>query len=94
MVFGDRDAVKAALDARDGLIPNFLSNSDMMNEMAAVDSKAVWSLLDQKGDAAGDEERDGRSGSAGRLRHGPEPDEELAVHDGFCERRALQPWRW
>jgi len=49
MVFGDRDAVKAALDARDGVAPNFLQNSDMLTEMAQVDSKAVWSLLDQKG---------------------------------------------
>ncbi len=49
MVFGDKDAVKASLDARDGMTPNFLSNSDMVNEMAAVDSRAVWSLLDQKG---------------------------------------------
>ena len=29
-----------------------LSNSDMMNEMAAVDQRAVWSLLDQKGTQA------------------------------------------
>ena len=49
MVFGDRDAVKASLDARDSITPNFLQNSDMVNEMTAVDSKAVWSLLDQKG---------------------------------------------
>jgi hypothetical protein len=49
MVFGERDAVKAALDARDGLQSNFLQNSDMMNEMTSVDSQAVWSLLDQKG---------------------------------------------
>jgi hypothetical protein len=49
MVFGDRDAVKSALDARDGLQPNFLQNSDMMSDMAAVDSRPVWSLLDQKG---------------------------------------------
>ena len=49
MVFGDRDAVKAALDARDGLAPNFLQNGDMMSEMAVVDSRPVWSLLDQKG---------------------------------------------
>jgi hypothetical protein len=49
MVFGDRDAVTAAIDARDGIIPDFLSNGDMVNEMAAVDSKAVWSLLDSKG---------------------------------------------
>ena len=49
MVFGDKDAVKAALDARDGLIPNFLSDSDLVNDMVAVDSHAVWSLLDPKG---------------------------------------------
>jgi hypothetical protein len=49
MVFGDRDSVTAAIDARDGITPDFLSNSDMVNEMAAVDSKAVWSLLDSKG---------------------------------------------
>ena len=52
MVFGDRDAVRAALDARDGLTPNLLSNSDMMSEMAVVDQRAVWSLLDQKGTQA------------------------------------------
>ena len=49
MVFGERDAVKAALDARDGVAPNFLQNGDMVTEMGQVDSKAVWSLLDQKG---------------------------------------------
>jgi hypothetical protein len=49
MVFGDKESVKAALDARDGIAPDFLSNSDMVNEMTAVDSRAVWSLLDQKG---------------------------------------------
>ncbi|MDE3104908.1 MAG: hypothetical protein KGK08_07015 [Acidobacteriota bacterium] len=49
MVFGDREAVKAALDARDGLTQSLLANGDMMNEMNAVDSRAIWSLLDQKG---------------------------------------------
>jgi hypothetical protein len=49
MVFGDRVAVKAALDARDGIISNFLSNGEMVNEMAAVDQRAIWSLLDAKG---------------------------------------------
>ena len=49
MVFGDREAVRSAIDARDGLAPNLLSNGDMMSEMAAVDKSAVWSLLDQKG---------------------------------------------
>lgn len=49
MVFGDKEAVKIALDARDGIISNLLSNSDMINDMVAVDQKAVWSLLDAKG---------------------------------------------
>lgn len=49
MVFGDRAAVKAALDARDGITSNFLSNGDMVNEMASVDQRAIWSLLDAKG---------------------------------------------
>ena len=49
MVFGDKAAVKASLDARDGVTSNFMQNSDMVNEMQAVDSKAVWSLLDQAG---------------------------------------------
>jgi hypothetical protein len=49
MIFGDREAVKTALDARDGLTPNFLQNGEMMNDMAIVDSRPVWSLLDQKG---------------------------------------------
>lgn len=49
MIFGDRETVHEALDARDGLTPNFLQNSEMMNEMTAVDARPVWSLLDQKG---------------------------------------------
>jgi hypothetical protein len=49
MIFGDKDAVKAALDARDGLTPNFLQNGEMMGAMNNVDSRPVWSLLDQAG---------------------------------------------
>jgi hypothetical protein len=49
MVFGDKDSVKEAMDARDGMVPDFLTNGDMVNEMGVVDSKAVWSLLDAKG---------------------------------------------
>jgi hypothetical protein len=49
MVFGDKDAVKEAMDARDGITSNFLANGDMVNEMGVVDTKAVWSLLDAKG---------------------------------------------
>ena len=49
MVFGDKESVKEAMDARDGMVPDFLTNGDMVNEMGIVDSKAVWSLLDAKG---------------------------------------------
>lgn len=49
MVFGDRAAVKTALDARDGITPNFLSNGEMVNDMKSVDQRAIWSLLDAKG---------------------------------------------
>jgi hypothetical protein len=49
MVFGDEDAVLKALDARDGLIPNLLTNGPMMDAMKAVDSEPLWSILDQKG---------------------------------------------
>jgi hypothetical protein len=49
MIFGEKKSVDAALDAYDGLTQNFLANGDMVNEMGAVDSKAVWSLLDAKG---------------------------------------------
>jgi len=52
MVFGDKVAIEAAVDARDGLKPNILNNGDMVNEMLAVDSHAVWSLLDAKGTQA------------------------------------------
>jgi hypothetical protein len=52
MVFGDKIAVTAALDARDGLRTNFLTNNDLVGEMIAVDNHAVWSLLDAKGTQA------------------------------------------
>ncbi len=49
MVFGDEDAVNKALDARDGLAPNLLTNGTMMDAMKSVDSEPLWSILDQKG---------------------------------------------
>jgi hypothetical protein len=48
MVFGDKDSINAALDARDGMVPNFMT-SELANEMGSVESHAVWSLLDAKG---------------------------------------------
>ncbi len=49
MVFGDKNAVTAAVNSRDGISPNFLTDSDLVNNMVAVDSHAIWSLLDAKG---------------------------------------------
>jgi hypothetical protein len=49
MVFGDKDAIKAAVDSRDGLSPNFLTDSDLVSQMGAVDNHTIWSLLDAKG---------------------------------------------
>lgn len=49
MVFGDMHAITAALDSRDGMRANFLTNSDLVNEMIAIDNHAVWSILDAKG---------------------------------------------
>ena len=49
MVFGDKDAIKAAVDSRDGMAPNFLTDSELVGDMVAVDSHAIWSLLDAKG---------------------------------------------
>jgi hypothetical protein len=49
MVFGSTDALKPALDARDGLASNLLTNQEMLSQMGGVDSQPLWSILDQKG---------------------------------------------
>jgi hypothetical protein len=49
MVFGEKEAVEKALDARDGIVPSMLSNNSMMSAMQSVDSNPLWSVLDQKG---------------------------------------------
>jgi hypothetical protein len=49
MVFGDKDAINAALDSRDGISPSFMTDSDLVGDMGSVDGHAVWSLLDAKG---------------------------------------------
>ena len=49
MVFGQKDAVTKALDARDGVIQSMLSNGQMMDAMRSVDSEPLWSILDGKG---------------------------------------------
>ncbi len=49
LIFGSKDAVTKALDARDGMAPSLLSNGPMMNAMLSVDSNPLWSILDEKG---------------------------------------------
>jgi hypothetical protein len=49
MLFGSSDAIKPALDSRDGLAPSFLTNNDMLSAMQQVDAEPIWSILDQKG---------------------------------------------
>lgn len=49
MIFGSNDALRYALQARDGLAPNFLTNQTMLDQMGQVDSQPVWSILDQQG---------------------------------------------
>jgi hypothetical protein len=49
MVFGSKDAVDKALDARDGIGQSLLTNGPMMDAMRSVDSQPLWSILDDKG---------------------------------------------
>lgn len=49
MVFGSKDSVTKALDARDGMTPSMLTNGAMMNAMQSVDSNPLWSILDGQG---------------------------------------------
>lgn len=49
MIFGSRDAVVKALDARDGVTPSMLTNANMMDAMKTVDTASLWSILDDKG---------------------------------------------
>lgn len=49
MVFGGSDAVKRALDARDGVSASLLTNAPMMDAMRTIDSAPLWSILDEKG---------------------------------------------
>ena len=49
MVFGSIEAVRAALDVRDGFAPGMLTNSPIMAAMQSVDTAPLWSVLDQTG---------------------------------------------
>jgi hypothetical protein len=49
LLFGDGQALRGALDARDGYVQTLDSNPDISNLIGDVESGAVWSVLDQKG---------------------------------------------
>ncbi|HMK30228.1 MAG TPA: hypothetical protein VK473_11125 [Terriglobales bacterium] len=49
MLFGERSAVKGALDARDGEAENLSSNPEISDMIASVESGDVWSVLDAVG---------------------------------------------
>lgn len=63
MVFGSTEAVKRALDARDGMAPSLLTNGPMMDAMKTVDSATLWSVLDQRGTQAMMKQLLGEAGS-------------------------------
>jgi len=52
LAFGTQASLQSALDARDGKRATLDSNSQMADQMAAVDGSPVWSILDQQGTQA------------------------------------------
>jgi len=49
IVFGHREAVRAALDTYDGVAPSLAGNQEMIEKMKLVDSEPFWSVLDAIG---------------------------------------------
>jgi hypothetical protein len=52
LAFGNSASLHSALDTRDGKRPSLDSNPVMSDQMAAVDSAPLWSILDQQGTQA------------------------------------------
>ena len=49
LAFGTQASLQSALDTRDGKRASLDSNPQMADQMTAVDSSPVWSILDQQG---------------------------------------------
>jgi hypothetical protein len=49
MLFGEPDAIKIAIDTRDGFSPSLTSNSQIADMMTGVQDAGVWSVLDKAG---------------------------------------------
>jgi len=52
LAFGTSESLHSALNTRDGKRPSMDSNSVMTDQMSAVDSSPMWSILDQQGTQA------------------------------------------
>ena len=91
MVFGGKDAVDKALDARDGVSPSLLTNGPMMDAMKSVDSEPLWSILDEKGTQTMMRQVLGEAGCCHRLRERCKAAAGLLVLDGLSARRQVRP---
>ena len=90
MVFGSKDAVTKALDARDGMAPSMLTNGTMMNAMQSVDSNPLWSILDDKGTQTMMKQLLGEAGSVTDFDTVKQAAGSLVVLDGFSARREVR----
>ena len=93
MVFGDKSAVKEAIDARDGIVPDFLSNGEMVKRDGYRRLQGRLEPARRKGHPDHDEERPRRRRPARRLRHRQKPHEEQPLHHGLPERRQVRHGR-
>jgi hypothetical protein len=85
MVFGDKDAIKAAVDSRDGTFAELSDRQRPGERDGRGRQPHDLEPAGRQGHTADDAERAGHGVTACRLRHGEEPDEELALHHGLLE---------
>ena len=83
MVFGQKDAVTKALDARDGAMQSLLTNGPMMDAMRSVDSEPLWSILDGKGTQTMMQQRLQASWYSMNFQHGVKFDLTISTGDSF-----------
>ena len=67
MIFGSKESVTKALNARDGMASSMLTNGSMMNAMQSVDSNPLWSILDSQGTQTMMKQLLGEAGSVANL---------------------------
>jgi len=89
MIFGTKEAVTKALDARDGNTPSMLTNGTLMGAMQSGFRRVVEHPRRQ-GHAGDDAPASGRSRIGDRLRYREAAAPGLVVRDGLPARRALR----